>query len=56
MVSFDLIVEPSDKVKKDVAELNSLYEDCVAAIRKTNPKRIIFIALRSCFILKVLNP
>ncbi len=55
-VSFDLIVEPSDKVKKDVAELNSLYEDCVAAIRKTNPKRIIFIALRSCLILKVLNP
>lgn len=44
MVSFDLIVEPSDKVKKDVAELNSLYEDCVTAIRKTNPKRIIFIA------------
>lgn len=44
MVSFDLIVEPSDKVKKDVAELNSLYEDCVAAIRKTNSKRIIFIA------------
>lgn len=43
-VSFDLIVEPSDKVKKDVAELNSLYEDCVTAIRKTNPKRIIFIA------------
>ena len=43
-VSFDLIVEPSEKVKKDVAELNSLYEDCVATIRKTNPKRIIFIA------------
>ena len=43
-VSFDLIVEPSDKVKKDVAELNSLYEDCVATIRKTNPKRIIFVA------------
>ena len=44
MVSFDLIIEPSDQVKKDVAELNSLYEDCVTAIRKTNPKRIIFIA------------
>ena len=44
MVSFDLIVEPSDKVKKDVAEFNSLYEDCVTAIRKTNPKRVIFIA------------
>jgi len=44
MVSFNLIVEPSDQVKKDVAELNSLYEDCVTAIRKTNPKRIIFIA------------
>ena len=44
MVSFNLIVEPSDQVKKDVAELNSLYEDCVSAIRKTNPKRIVFIA------------
>ena len=44
MVSFDLIVEPSDQVKKDVEELNSLYEDCVTAIRKTNPKRIVFIA------------
>ena len=43
MVSFNLIVEPSDQVKKDVEELNSLYEDCVTAIRKTNPKRIVFI-------------
>ena len=44
MVSFNLIVEPSDQVKKDVEELNSLYEDCITAIRKTNPKRIVFIA------------
>ena len=44
MISFNLIVEPSDQVKKDVEELNSLYEDCVTAIRKTNPKRIVFIA------------
>lgn len=44
LVSFNLIVEPSDQVKKNVAELNSLYEDCVTAIRKTNPKRIVFIA------------
>ena len=44
LVSFNLIVEPSDQVKKDVEELNSLYEDCVTAIRKTNPKRIVFIA------------
>ena len=44
LVSFNLIVEPSDQVKKDVEELNSLYEDCVSAIRKTNPKRIVFIA------------
>ena len=44
MVSFNLIVEPSDQVKKDVEELNSLYEDCVTAIRKTNPKRIVFTA------------
>lgn len=43
-VSFDLIIEPSDKVKNNIAELNSLYEDCVLAIRKTNPKRIIFVA------------
>ena len=44
LVSFNLIVEPSDQVKKNVEELNSLYEDCVTAIRKTNPKRIVFIA------------
>ena len=44
LVSFNLIVEPSNQVKKNVAELNSLYEDCVTAIRKTNPKRIVFIA------------
>lgn len=44
LVSFNLIVEPSGQVKKDVAELNALYEDCVTAIRKTNPKRIVFIA------------
>lgn len=44
LVSFNLIVEPSGQVKKNVAELNSLYEDCVTAIRKTNPKRIVFIA------------
>ena len=44
LVSFNLIVEPSDQVKKNVAKLYSLYEDCVTAIRKTNPKRIVFIA------------
>ena len=44
MVSFDLVIEPSDLLKKDVSELNLLYEDCVSVIRKTNPTRIIFIA------------
>ena len=45
-LSFDLIIEPSDQLKHEPDELNSLYEDCVSAIRKTNPTRIIFIAPR----------
>lgn len=43
-VSFDLIIEPSHKLKKNPDELNSLYDHCVTAIRETNPHRIIFIA------------
>lgn len=45
-LSFDLIIEPSDQLKHEPDELNSLYEDCVSAIRETNPTRIIFIASR----------
>ena len=43
-LAFDLIIEPSDAVKKDNDQLNKCYEKCVAAIRATNPHRIIFIA------------
>lgn len=45
-LSFDLIIEPSDLIKQDADELNALYEDCVTAIRESNPTRIIFIAPR----------
>lgn len=44
LVSFNLIIEPSEKLKKENCELNSLYNDCVSVIRQTNPYRIIFIA------------
>lgn len=46
-VSFDLIIEPSDLLKTNPDELNAVYNHCVSAIRKTNPKRIIFIAPRN---------
>lgn len=44
LVSFDLIIEPSETLKKKPDRLNKLYEECVTMIRRTNPKRIIFIA------------
>nr|MBP7471430.1 cellulase family glycosylhydrolase [Prevotella sp.] len=43
-LSFDIIIEPSDAIKKNDEQLNQCYEECVAAIRKSNPTRIIFIA------------
>ena len=46
MLSFDLLIEATDAVNKAPDRLNVLYEKVVAAIRKTNPKRIVFISPR----------
>jgi hypothetical protein len=46
LLSFDLLIEATDAVNKKPGVLNQLYEKAVAAIRKTNPERIIFISPR----------
>ena len=45
-VSFDIIIEVTAKLNKEPAKLNQLYENAVAAIRETNPERIVFISPR----------
>jgi len=44
ILSFDLIIEPAKKIKKYNELLNQFYKKTIKAIRKTNPKRILFIA------------
>ena len=44
LLSFDIIVEVTDKLNKKPGKLNDLYEKVVNEIRKTNPNRIIFIS------------
>ncbi len=44
LLSFDLIIEPAKAIKKMPDRLNDFYERAVSIIRRTNPKRIIFIA------------
>lgn len=46
MLSFDLLIEATEAVNKEPQKLNLLYEESVAAIRETNPQRIIFISPR----------
>ncbi len=46
LLSFDIIIEVTDKLNKRPDILNELYEKVVKKIRKTNPKRIIFISPR----------
>jgi hypothetical protein len=48
VLSFDLIIEPGRKLNKNVDILNEFYEKAVREIRKTNPKRIIFLAPIHC--------
>jgi hypothetical protein len=43
-VSFDLLIEVTEALNKEPEMLNRLYEKTVTEIRKTNPKRIIFIS------------
>ncbi|MDZ7880764.1 MAG: cellulase family glycosylhydrolase [Saprospiraceae bacterium] len=45
-VSFDLLIEVTDALNKNPEQLNNLYEKTVTEIRKTNPKRLIFISPR----------
>ncbi len=45
-VSFDILIEVTKKLNKEPEKLNNLYERVVAEIRKTNPKRILFISPR----------
>ncbi len=44
LLSFNLIIEPSDNLNKQPDVLNDIYEQIVSAIRETNPSRIIIIA------------
>ena len=43
-LSFDLIIEVTDALNRQPETLNRAYEAAVAAIRRTNPTRIIFIS------------
>ncbi len=43
-LSFDLLFEPDMTMFGNYEDLNIFYEDCVAAIRVSNPCRILFIA------------
>lgn len=46
VLAFDILIEATDAVNKQPEKLNQLYELTVAAIRKTNPDRIIIISPR----------
>lgn len=45
-LSFDIMIESSDALNKEPEALNRMYEQTVAAIRQTNPDRIIMISPR----------
>jgi hypothetical protein len=44
LLSFDIIIEVTNKLNKNPKILNDLYEKVVAKIREKNPHRIIFIS------------
>jgi hypothetical protein len=46
LLSFDIIIEVTDAMNTEPELLNKLYEKATAAIRKSNPKRIIFMSPR----------
>ena len=43
-LSFDILLEPNSSMFATYDELNRFYDDCVSAIRISNPYRIVFIA------------
>ncbi len=44
LLSYNLIIEPSDSINKQPEVLNDIYEQLVTAVRETNPDRIVIIA------------
>ena len=46
LLSFDLIIEVTDKLNNYPDKLNEIYEELVYEIRKSNPNRIIMISPR----------
>lgn len=46
LISFDLLIEATDKLNKQPEKLNEIYERAVTEIRKTNPNRILIISPR----------
>lgn len=46
LLSFDLLIESSDALNRQPEMLNRMIEQCVAAIRETNPDRIIMMSPR----------
>ena len=45
-LAFELVIEPSDRVNREPEKLSDLYQRALAAIRKTNPTRIVFVSPR----------
>ena len=43
-LSFEILLEPNSTMFATYDELNGFYDDCVSAIRISNPYRIVFIA------------
>ena len=43
-LSFEILLEPTSTMFATYDDLNSFYDDCVSAIRISNPYRIVFIA------------
>lgn len=46
LLSFDVTIECTDALNKQPERINALYESVVAAIRLTNPERIVMISPR----------
>lgn len=46
LLAFDIVIEPTDALNRDSAPLNALYRDVIAAIRTTNPTRVVAVAPR----------
>ena len=46
LLSFDLIIEVTDALNKNQAQLDKYFEQTVTEIRRTNPTRILFISPR----------